>query len=310
MSGSPSQGDHARRPTQLCRSWLFVNGADEEALAQAPMSGADVLIQELEDFTPPALRPKAREISGATFAEWRRRGVVVAVRVNPLDHADGLIDLEAVMQGGPDIVALPKVSEPAHMEQLAMTVAALEERYGLVPGSTELLPNIESARGLTQIYDIVAVSPRIKSCLLASEDLAADLGAVRAPDGIELAYARQRFIVECTAAGVMAIDCPHTWADTATARSEALVARRLGYRAKSAVAHEHAKMVNEVFSPSNAEVREAEQIVAAFDAAQSDGLGRVELDGNLIEVPTYTNARRLLARAAELGSFANGPHIA
>jgi citrate lyase subunit beta/citryl-CoA lyase len=279
---------------------LFVNGSDEAALARAPDSHADVLIQELEDFTPPPLRPKARELSGPTFAAWRARGVVAAVRVNPIDHADGLADLEAVMRGAPDIVALPKVSEAAQMEQLALTVAALEERYGLVPGSTELLPNIESARGLTQLQEIVAVSPRIKSCLLASEDLAADLGAIRAPDGLELAYARQRFILECTAAGVMAIDCPHTWADGETARAETLVARRLGYRAKSAVAHDHAAMLNEVLTPSTAEVAEAERIVTNFETAQAEGLGRVEIDGNLIEVPTYTNAKRLLARAAQL----------
>ena len=45
------------------RSWLFVPGADAQAQAVAARSGADVLIQELEDFTPPALRPEARRLS-------------------------------------------------------------------------------------------------------------------------------------------------------------------------------------------------------------------------------------------------------
>ena len=46
------------RPLRLCRSWLFVDGADEAALlGVSAQSGADVLIQELEDFTPPPLRP-------------------------------------------------------------------------------------------------------------------------------------------------------------------------------------------------------------------------------------------------------------
>ncbi|MBU2532662.1 MAG: CoA ester lyase, partial [Alphaproteobacteria bacterium] len=74
-----------RRPTTLCRSWLFVNGADEEAIQRAGDCGADVLIQDLEDFTPPALRAKARELSAETFANWRAAGRVAAVRVNPLE---------------------------------------------------------------------------------------------------------------------------------------------------------------------------------------------------------------------------------
>ena len=50
-----------RRPLHLCRSWVFVDGADEGALfAGARHCGADVLVQELEDFTPPEVRGKGR----------------------------------------------------------------------------------------------------------------------------------------------------------------------------------------------------------------------------------------------------------
>src|ERR1700712_5431288 len=97
------------RPTHLCRSWLFVEGANESALQRAAGSGADVLIQELEDFTPPALRPKARALAPEVYQAWRGVGAVVAVRINPLDDG-GMDDLAAVMRGKPDIVALPKVA--------------------------------------------------------------------------------------------------------------------------------------------------------------------------------------------------------
>ena len=95
------------RPAQLCRSWLFLEGANEAVLQSAVSDGADVLIHELEDFTPPALRPKARTLAPDLYASWREAGRVVAVRVNPLDQ-DGMEDLAAVMRGRPDIVALPK----------------------------------------------------------------------------------------------------------------------------------------------------------------------------------------------------------
>jgi citrate lyase subunit beta / citryl-CoA lyase len=195
------------RPIRLCRSWLFLEGANEAVLQCAASSGADVLIQELEDFTPPALRPAARALAGELYAQWRQAGAVVAVRVNPLEQ-DGMDDLAAVMRARPDIVALPKVAEPSHVARLDQAVGRFERDYGIAEGSTALLPNIEFARGLVQTAIIAKTSARISACLLASEDLAADLGAERGSDGLELAYCRQRFLVECVAAGVVAVDCP------------------------------------------------------------------------------------------------------
>src|SRR5215470_12647107 len=284
-----------RRPAHLCRSWLFLEGANEAVLQRGAASGADVLIQELEDFTPPPLRPKARSLAPDLYAAWRAAGAVVAVRVNPLE-ADGVDDLAAVMRGRPDIVALPKVAEPAQVVRLDEAVAHFERDDGIAEGTTALLPNSELARALVQLDAIAKASPRTVACLLASEDLANDLGAERGPDGIELAYCRQRFIVECTAAGIVAVDCPYTFSDSEGVARETRWARRLGYTAKSLVDPAHAKIVNDVLTPSPRELERAEKIVAAFEAARAAGRSRAELDGALIEVPSYTNARRLLAR--------------
>src|SRR5436309_6875475 len=161
------------RPAQLCRSWLFLEGANEAVLQRAPASGADVLIHELEDFTPPALRPAARALARDLYGFWRAAGHVVAVRINPLE-GDGMEDLAAVMRGRPDVVALPKVAEPHHVTRLDEAVSRFERDYGIPHGSTALLPNIEFARGLVQTGAIAAVSRRTVGCLLAAEDLAAD----------------------------------------------------------------------------------------------------------------------------------------
>jgi citrate lyase subunit beta / citryl-CoA lyase len=288
------------RPARLCRSWLFVDGADEDALLRAaPASAADVLIQELEDFTPPPLRPKARALAPEVFGAWRAAGFVVGVRINPLE-GEGMEDLAAAMRGSPDIVGLPKVAEPEHIVRLEAHIARLEREYGLAEGSTAVWPNIELARGLVQTAAIARASRRTQACLMASEDLAADLGAEREPDGIELAYARQRFLVECVAAGVVAVDCPFTWHDAEGCERDTLWARRLGYRAKSAVALEHAAVINRVLTPSASEVERARAIVTAFEAARAKGEARVIVDGSMVEVPIYYTMRRLLARAEEL----------
>ena len=290
------------RPAPLCRSWLFLEGANEAVLRAAPASGADVLIQELEDFTPPHLRQTARALAGELYPAWREAGVIVAVRANPLG-GDGMDDLAAVMRGRPDIVALPKVAEPSHIAHLDEAVTRFERDYGIPEGATALLPNIEFARGLVQLGAIAGVSKRVSACLLASEDLAADLGAERGPDGAELAYCRQRFLVECVAAGVVAVDCPYTWSDIEGVTRDTRWARRLGYGARSLVDPVHAAVINDLLTPDAAEVRRAEKIVAAFEAARARGEARVELDGSLVEMPTYSNAKRLLARADALRQF-------
>jgi citrate lyase subunit beta / citryl-CoA lyase len=293
-----------QRDFNFCRSWLFVAGADRDALMAAPASGADVLIQEMEDFTPPELLPRAREMAADIYHHWRLSGAVVAVRINPLS-GPGLDDLAAVMHAAPDVVALPKVAGAEDVAALDAAVTRFEQDYGLPAGQTRLLPNVESARGLVRLGEIAAASERTVGCLVASEDLAADLGAERGPDGCELAYARQRFLLECVAASMLAVDCPYTWEDTEGLERDVRWAKRIGYKAKSAVLSRHADTINAIFTPTALDVAAARRLVNAFEAARVRGEARVEIDGSLVEVPTYLNAKRLLARAAgfDLGSL-------
>ena len=290
------------RPPKLRRSWLFVGGSNEAQLIAAADSGADVLIHELEDFTSPSQRPKARKIAPGVLAAWKARGVVAGVRVNPL-AGEGRDDLAAVMRGAPNVVMLPKVSEPSHVTDLEEAVLRAEQDLRLEIDTTELVPNIELARGLIQTYAICKASSQITAALIASEDMATDLGAERGQDGEELKYVRARFHVECVAASIVSIDAPYTWTDAEGVEAEARHARRLGYTGKSAVDPAHAAVINRVFTPSSEDVHQAERIVAAFEAAQAAGDGRAELNGSKIEIPIYRNAQHLLERARALAAY-------
>ena len=298
-SSLPFRSD-ARRPPSLRRCWLFLPGADRHALLAARSCEADVLIQELEDFTPPERRPEAREMASEIYSAWRAAGIVAAVRINPLE-TEGRADLADVMRGRPDVVIMSKVAEPEQVVALAEEVGRLEQHFNIPPGITELGPNIESARGIMQTYAIAKASSRVCGILGSTEDMAADLGAPRSKTAIELAYARQRLHLECTAAGVLSVDCPYTFADLDGCEADARYARQLGYTAKSAVAPDHAKIINRVMTPSAEEVRQARTIVEAFEDARAVGKDRAKHGDLLIEVPYYASAKRLLARAANLG---------
>src|SRR5688572_909677 len=266
------------------RTWLLVPGADAAAHRAAAKSGADVIILELEDFTPPELRPKARELSREVFDRWRNAGAVAAVRINPLE-ACGNEDLLGVLAGRPDIIMMSKVVS-------AEQVVALEKATG---GTVDLVPNVETAAGLVNAFAIARASRRVSAMLVASEDMVADLGTARSRRGEELAYVRARFLVECRAAGVEAIDCPYTFSDVKGAVADAKTAKRLGYRMKSLVDPAHARAINTVYTPNKSELERARKIVAAFEKARAAGKDRVKVDGALIEVPIYAAAKRLLA---------------
>jgi len=259
-----------------------------------------VLIQELEDFTPPERRPQARGLAAELYSRWRAAGIVAAVRINPLE-TEGYADLAAIMHGRPDIVVMSKVAEPQQVAALDREVSRLEDALAIPAGSTELVPNVESARGILNAFAIAKASPRVTGVLGSTEDMAADLGAPRSKAGIELAYARQRLHFECTAAGALSVDCPYTFADLEGCESDARYARQLGYVAKSAVNPDHVAAINRVLTPSHGEIGEARALVAAFEAARAAGKERGRLGDLMLEVPTYLNAKRLLARAAALG---------
>ena len=272
---------------RLRRTWLFVPGADEEAHEAAARSVADVLVQELEDFTPPELRPRARALSTALYERWRRAGKLAAVRVNPLETC-GREDLAAVMAGRPDIVMMSKVASPEQVRALEQATA----------GAVELVPNVETAAGLVRTFEIAKATRRVTALLVASEDMVADLGTSRSRGGEELAYVRARFLVECRAAGVEAIDCPYTFSDVRGARWDARWAKRLGYRMKSLVTPEHAAAINRVLTPQAAELAQARRVVGAFEKARASGRDRASVGGKLVEVPIYSAAKRLLESVA------------
>jgi citrate lyase subunit beta/citryl-CoA lyase len=259
-----------------------VPGADERAHAAAARSGADVIVLELEDFTPPNLRPRARQLSAAAFEKWRKAGAIAGVRINPLE-GDGMADLAGT--AAPDVLMMSKVDSPEQVRRLEAAA----------PPGVELVPNIESARGLLRIGDIAAASGRVGALLVASEDMVVDLGTQRSRGGAELAYVRSRFLVECRAAGVEAIDCPYTFSDLKGAIADARYAKQLGYRMKSLVDPSHATAINAVFTPSRAELAKARKVVVAFERARAAGRERAKVGGALIEVPVYAAAKRLLA---------------
>src|SRR5690242_20583767 len=238
----------AVREPDLRRTWLFGPGADAAAHAAMLHSGADVVIVDLEDSTPPERRDEARRVLAGLMRQFREAGMITAVRINALD-GDGPADLAAAMPAHADIIAYPMASSAQQMQSLHIALDQWEARLHLPGGAVEILPVCETALGVVEVRTIAGGSRRIRCALLGTEDLAADLCAERQPDGLELDHARRRFVLECRAAGIEPVDAPYTFSDAEGAVREARYAMRLGYRCKSVVLPEHTQLINAALTP-------------------------------------------------------------
>jgi citrate lyase subunit beta/citryl-CoA lyase len=289
--------DH--RLPHLRRTWLFGPGADAAAHDAMGQSGADVCIQDLEDFTPPGRRAEARALAPLLHERWRSAGIVTCVRINLLED-EGHEDLGAAIAARAAVIAYPKAASAEQMRALDDAISALESAHGIGPMTTEILPVCETALGVVAVREIAAASQRVRAALLGAEDLAADLCAERGPDAIELDHARRRFVLECRAARIEPVDAPYTFRDVEGAVRETGYARRLGYRCKSVVRPEHVAAINDALTPGREDMDRARRVIAAFEAARARGEDRALVDGLWVEVPAYRNAQRLLQRAEDL----------
>ena len=284
------------RPMQLRRSWLFVGAADKNAILTSYDSGADVCIQEFEDFCLPELRREARLMMPDVLSDWRARKIVATVRINPLEDPDGLRDLDAAMRAGADAILLPKANTKEQIALLQKHINEMEKQYGKTVSSTNIIPNIEQARGLMNATDILSSSTQIAGALVASEDMVVSLNAPRKKNSEILNHVRRVFHIACCSVGITSIDMPYTFTDDEGVRQQTMLAKDIGMLAKSTVNASHCKIINEILTPNERDVENAVEIVSAFEKGRGSGEGQVIHKGTKIEVPIYLNAKQIIER--------------
>jgi citrate lyase subunit beta/citryl-CoA lyase len=289
------------------RSLLFVPGDNEKKLRKGLDSGADALILDLEDSvaldSKPAARVLVRDLLKEVASQARRPRLIV--RVNALTTGLTEADLDIVMEGAPDAVMLPKAEGGPDLTHLAAHIAVREAEFELPDGGTRIIAiATETGKGIFGLGSYAGASHRLAGLTWGAEDLSADLGAEtnRLTDGSyadPYRMARSLLLFAAAAAQVDAIDTVFTaFRDEAGLRAECVAGRRDGFTGKMAIHPAQVPLINEVFAPAPAELARAEAIIALFDA--NPALGVVGLDGEMIDRPHLTRARRLKARAERL----------
>jgi citrate lyase subunit beta/citryl-CoA lyase len=288
------------------RSLLFIPADSEKKLAKGLVSGADGLILDLEDSIAPDSKQKARDHALAFLASALREcpRPRLYVRVNGLNSGLTEADLAAVMQAPPDGILLPKSVNGASLQHLGALLAVKEAEQDLDDGSTKIMAIVtETPAAIFNMGSYAGASHRLEGLTWGGEDLAAALSAEtnRGTDGgytLPFLLARSLTLFAAAAAGVLAIDAVHgNFRDLARLRVECEEAKRDGFAGKMAIHPGQIDIINEVFSPSKESIAKARAIVAAFEAEPHAGV--ISFEGEMLDVPHLTKARRLLASVRE-----------
>lgn len=281
------------------RSILFVPGIRQDRFAKAMNAGADAVVFDLEDSVEAAQKTKARSLV-AEFLSTPGSEALRLVRFNPVHTADGEADLECFSgAAGFDGVLLPKVETVGAVERVAR-VFGRRAPSGAVP---PLLLLLETPRAILRAAEIAAADASVAALLFGAEDFTAQLAVERTIDGEELLFARSQIVLAAAAAGADAIDAIVTdLNDLALLRRDCERARALGFRGKMAIHPRQVAVINEVFTPSAADVDRARRLIDTYEAARSAGAGITTMDGRMVELPIVERARRTLALAARYGT--------
>jgi len=289
---------------RLRRAMLFTPGDDLKKIGKGAALGVDALILDLEDGVGIDHKALARQTVTAALTsgqlDFGRSERIV--RVNALSTGLLADDLTMTFPGRPDSYMIPKVETAHEIFEISDLLALQERRAGIEQGTTGLIVQIETARGVINLREIADSDPRLVALAFGAEDMAASLGAIRTPEAMEVFYARSAVVIHAAAHGLQAIDSPCVrLGDAEALRAETARAVQMGYRGKQAIHPAQIEVIVETFIPSAQELDRARRLVAAHDAHQADGTGAFAFEGQMVDMPIVQAARRVIARAGQSG---------
>lgn len=284
------------------RSLLFTPGNHPRRVEKVFVSGADVAILDLEDAV--AIDEKLPARAAVVEAMQRARACAGYVRVNAFDTEWCYGDVVAVAGPWLDGLVLPKTETAQQLRTLDWLLCQLERDRRLPERSIDLVPLVETARGIMALEEICAATPRVRRVAFGGGDYTNDLDLQWTVEEGELAFARGR-LVHCSR--VAGLEPPIDTVliqikDHERFRAAALRGRQMGFQGKLCIHPDQVPLANAAFAPTAAEIEQARRVVAAFDEAERNGLASIQVDGAFVDYPIVYKARRVLALAERTGA--------
>jgi citrate lyase subunit beta/citryl-CoA lyase len=286
----------------LNRSYLFAPGNVARRVEKALTLDADVVILDLEDSVAPSDKPATRKLIAEALRRPRKPRVYV--RVNAAATPYCYADLVETIHPGVEGVLLPKVESAGELHAIDWLLTNLERERGMPEASIDLVPQLETAKGVQRIERVVQAGSlrtykapwRVKRVAFGAADYGNDVGLSVSVDEPELAEARARIVMISRAAGLEnPLDSPWFHLKDPAGFQRALErSRRGGFQGRLCIHPDQLAPVNAAYLPTEAELAQAERIVAAFAEAEARGAAAIQVDGQMVDYPIVHRARALL----------------
>ncbi|SNT74452.1 L-malyl-CoA/beta-methylmalyl-CoA lyase [Paracoccus seriniphilus] len=306
-------------PARLNRCQLFGPGSRDGLFEKMASSAADVINIDLEDSVAPDDKDKARRntIAAINDVDWGDK--TLSVRINGLDTPFWYRDVvDLLEQAGErlDQIMIPKAGNASDIYAVDALVTAIEAAKGRSK-RINFEAIIETSAGICHVEEIAASSPRLQAISLGAADFAASMGmATTGIGGTQENYymhhegqkywsdpwhwAQANIVAACRTHGLLPVDGPFgDFKDDEGFRAQARRSATLGMVGKWAIHPSQIALANEVFSPSEAAVTEAREILAAMEEAKRSGAGATVYKGRLVDIASIKQAE-VIVRQAEM----------
>ncbi len=284
------------------RTWLFAPGNHARKVEKVFTVGADAVVLDLEDAVALEQKVATRATVVDALKTRPERASRGYIRVNSSDTDFCYGDLQEVIGPWLDGIMLPKVESASQLQMIDWLIGQIERERGMAVGGLDILPIIETGRGVAAIDEIAQAGTRIKRVSFGAGDFTNDMGMVWTPEEGELSHARS---VIALASRIAGLDAPIDTvfidlADSTHLEQSARTALALGFRGKLCIHPAQIAPVNAVFTPSAEEVARAQKHVEAFAAAEAKGSASIQVDGYFVDYPIYEKALRTLELMAAI----------
>lgn len=312
-------------PARPNRCQLFGPGSRPELFEKMAASSADVINLDLEDSVSPADKAAARQniILAINEIDWGTK--TLSVRINGLDTEFWYRDVvEILEQAGEriDLFMIPKAGCAADIYAVDALASAIETAKGRTKKvGFEVI--IETALGFRNVAEIATASPRMQAMSLGAADFAASMGMqTTGIGGTQENYymlapkedggprtpvygdpwhgVTAAIVSACRSAGILPVDGPFgDFSDDEGFLAQARRAATMGMVGKWAIHPKQVALANSVFTPSEAQVTEARNILAAMQEAEEKGQGAAVYKGRLIDLASIRQAK-VIVRQSEM----------
>ena len=282
-------------------------------LGKAPGLGADMVFLDLEDSVAPLEKESARANVVAAINDNDWGDAVLCVRVNAWDTEWTYRDVIHVVEGASerlDELMLPKVQSASEVQALDLLLTQIEQVTGR-QSTVGIEAQIETARGLINVEEICAASPRLETIIFGPADFAASMempvltGGVQIPEypGDHFHYVFSKILMAGRANGLQVIDGPYLRIkDSDGFRDFATRTRILGFDGKWVLHPDQVTVCNEVFTPTQEQFDKAWGILDAYQkATEGDRLGAVMFGDEMIDEASRKMATKFVTRGGRAG---------